>query len=86
MAHIKASPLPDDHIDNLRLIEIKYDNDKSSLAFISKSDYEVVTFERLQEIHAMISKTLEKRKAYDSFRAFVRDVNNIKRNKIINET
>ena len=71
--------MPDNNIENLYLIEIMYDdNNNNSLALISKTDQQLVPFERLQEIHTLIGKTLEKRKVYDSFRSFIDDVTNIR--------
>lgn len=87
MINMESKSMPDNNIENLYLIEIMYDdNNNNSLALISKTDQQLVPFERLQEIHNLIGKTLEKRKVYDLFRSFIDDVTNIRINQGIDET
>lgn len=67
----KRSFLPEDHISKIFLTELEYEDNSTSLTFGQGFGSSIVSFERLTEIHKLISKTLENEKEYREYKKWI---------------
>jgi len=62
---IRNKRIPIDHINKIFLTELHYENDnKKSLTFCQNAGCELVSYERLKEIHDLIGETLKHEQNY----------------------
>lgn len=64
----KRSFIPEDHISQLFLHEIEYEDNSRSLTFGQFKGSQIVSYERLRAIHSLIGETLKHEEEYCEYR------------------